>query len=168
MGCIASDPERVRERGCVDGPPAVPKLLVMPTPPDPHEQADLRALVDALAQEGLPRRAEATRAVEAVVCALSQRIAGPDFEHLRELLPDPFRSRLVTCERHTATPHALLESAEDFHAIVAEDLDRSPEEVEATVRAVFGAIRAQLPEADADDVARLLPPELEPLWRRLS
>ena len=76
----------------------------------------IRALVDALAREGLPRRAEATRAVEAVVCALSQRISGPDFEQLRDLLPDPFRSRLVTCERHAATPHAMLESAEEKQA----------------------------------------------------
>ncbi len=140
----------------------------MPTPPDPHEQADYRALVDALAREGLPRRAEATRAVEAVVCALSQRIDGPDFERLRELLPDPFRSRLVACERHAATPHALVETAEDFYQIVAEDLDRSPDEVEPTVRAVFAAIRAQLPEPDAEDVSSLLPAELEPLWRRPS
>jgi uncharacterized protein (DUF2267 family) len=144
-------------------------VLGMPTtPPDPHEQADYRALVEALAREGLPRRAEAARAVEAVVCALSQRISGPEFERLRELLPDPFRSRLAACERHQATPHALLESAEDFYAIVAEDLDRSPEEVEATVRSVFSAIRAQLPEAEGDDVSSLLPPELEPLWRRVS
>ncbi len=140
----------------------------MPTPPDPHEHGDYGALVDALAREGLPRRAEATRAVEAVVCALAQRISGPDHERLRELLPDPFRSRLVTCERHAATPHALLESAEDFYAIVAEDLDRSPDEVEPTVRAVFAAMRAQLADPDADDVAMLIPPELEPLWRRPS
>jgi uncharacterized protein (DUF2267 family) len=140
----------------------------MPSPPDPHEHADYRALVDALAREGLPRRAEATRAVEAVVCALSQRISGPDFEKLRELLPDPFRSRLLACERHSVTPHALLESAEDFYEIVAEDLDRSPDDVEATVRAVFAAMRAQVPEPDADEVSMLLPPELEPLWRRPS
>ncbi len=140
----------------------------MPTPPDPHEQEDYRALVDALAREGLPRRAEATRAVEAVVCALSQRIPGPEFERLRELLPDPFRSRLVTCERHAVAPRAAFSSAEDFYEVVAEDLDRSPDDVEATVRAVFAAMRAQLPEPDADDVAALLPPELEPLWRRPS
>ncbi len=140
----------------------------MRTPPDPHEQGDYRALVDALAREGLPRRAEATRAVEAVVCALAQRISGPDHERLRELLPDPFRSRLVTCERHAVAPREAFASAEDFYELVAEDLDRSPDEVEATVRAVFAAIRAQLPEPDGDDVAGLLPPELEPLWRRPS
>jgi uncharacterized protein (DUF2267 family) len=140
----------------------------MRTPPDPQEQADYRALVDALAREGLPRRAEAARAVEAVVCALSQRLEGPEFEKLRELLPDPFRSRLVACERHAATPHALLETAEDFYEIVAEDLDRSPDEVEATVRAVFAAMRAQVAEQDAEEVAGLLPRELEPLWRRPS
>jgi uncharacterized protein (DUF2267 family) len=140
----------------------------MPNAPDPHEQADYRALVEALAREGLPRRAEATRAVEAVVCALSQRISDPEYEHLRELLPDPFRSGLAPCERHAATPHVLLESAEDFYEIVAEDLDRSPDDVEATVRAVFAALRAQLPEPHAEDVGNRLPPELEPLWRRPS
>ncbi len=51
---------------------------------------------------------------------------------------------------------------------MAEDLDRSPDDVEATVRAVFAAMRAQLAELDGDDVALLLPPELEPLWRRPS
>ncbi|HET8540293.1 MAG TPA: DUF2267 domain-containing protein [Anaeromyxobacter sp.] len=140
----------------------------MATPPDPQEQADYRALVDALAREGLPRRAEATRAVEAVVCALSQRLSGSDHERLRDLLPDPFRSRLFACERHAVAPHARFDSAEDFYEVVAEDLDRSPDEVEATVRAVFAAIRAQLAEADADDVSSLLPAELEPLWRRPS
>lgn len=140
----------------------------MPSPPDPHEQADYRALVDALAREGLPRRVEAARAVEAVVCALSQRISGPEFERLRDLLPDPFRSRLAPCERHAVTPHALLETAEDLYEIVAEDLDRAPDEVEATVRAVFAAMRAQLAEPDAEDVSGLLPAELEPLWRRPS
>lgn len=140
----------------------------MPTPPDPHEQADYRALVDALAREGLPRRAEAARAVEAVVCALSQRIAAPEYEKLRELLPDPFRSRLVTCERHAVAPRAEFASADDFYEVVAEDLDRSPDEVEPTVRAVFAAIRAQVAEQDAEEVAGILPHELEPLWRRLS
>jgi len=137
--------------------------------PDPHEDADYRALVDALAREGLPRRAEAARAVEAVVCALAQRIAGPEFDDVRELLPPPFRTRLVTCERHTASPPAdPPRSAEDLYALVAEDLDRSPEEVEPTVRAVLAAVRAQLGEGEAEDVAARLPIELLPLWRRPS
>lgn len=140
----------------------------MPRLPDPDEQADYRALVDALAREGLPRRAEAARAVEAVVCALAQRVPGAEYESLRERLPEPFRTRLLACERHALAPRARLESAEDFYEVVAEDLDRSPEEVEPTVRAVFAAMRAQLSEPDAEDVARLLPPELEPLWRRVS
>lgn len=57
--------------------------------PDPHEDADLRALVEALAREGLPRRTEAARAVEAVVCALAQRLSDPDSAPLVELLPAP-------------------------------------------------------------------------------
>lgn len=140
-----------------------------------HSEANYQALVEALAREGLPRRAEATRAVEAVMCALAQRISHPDFDPLRELLPDPFRSGLAACERHAvapraefSTPRAEFSTPEEFYEIVAEDLDRSPEEVEPTVRAVFAAVRAQLPEKDAEDVASQLPRELEMLWRRPS
>ncbi len=140
----------------------------MPSPPDVHEDADYRALVEALAREGLPRRAEATRAVEAVMCALAQRTAHADFDLLRELLPEPFRTRLAACERHALAPRAKLDTAEDFYEVVAEDLDRSPDEVEPTVRAVFAAVRAQLPEQDAEDVASQLPRELDALWRRPS
>jgi uncharacterized protein (DUF2267 family) len=140
----------------------------MPTPPDIHEDADYRALVEALAREGLPRRAEATRAVEAVMCALAQRISAGEFEELRELLPDPFRSRLAPCERHAVTPQATFGAAEDFYRVVAEDLDRSPEEVEPTIRAVLASVRAQLPEKEAEDVAGQLPAELDALWRRPS
>jgi uncharacterized protein (DUF2267 family) len=137
--------------------------------PDPHEDADYRALVDALAREGLPRRAEAARAVEAVVCALAQRLDEPYFEDLRELLPAPFRTRLVACERHTASPPAAPpRSAEEMYAVVAEDLDRSPDEVEPTVRSVIAAVRAQLGEHEAEEVAAKLPDDLQPLWRRPS
>jgi uncharacterized protein (DUF2267 family) len=140
----------------------------MGTRPDIHQDADYRALVEALAREGLPRRAEATRAVEAVMCALAQRISRPEYDDLRDLLPDPFRTRLAACERHAVTAHPHMTTAEDFYAAVAEDLDRSPDEVEPTVRAVFAAVRAQLPEKDAEDVAAQLPSELQALWRRPS
>jgi uncharacterized protein (DUF2267 family) len=133
-----------------------------------HSEANYQALVEALAREGLPRRAEATRAVEAVMCALAQRISHSDFEPLRELLPDPFRSGLVACERHAVAPRAEFRTAEEFYEIVAEDLDRSPDEVEPTVRAVFAALRAQLPEKEAEEVANQLPRELDVLWRRPS
>jgi uncharacterized protein (DUF2267 family) len=139
----------------------------VPRPPDPHEDADFRALVDALAREGLPRRTEAARAVEAVVCALSQRLDDPDFTPLRELLPDPLRSRLVACERHAAAPRAPR-TVEELYQLVAEDLERAPDEVEPTVRAVLAAVRAQLPEDAAEEIARRLPFDLLPLWRRPS
>ena len=140
----------------------------MAFPPDIHEDADYRALVEALAREGLPRRAEATRAVEAVMCALAQRLAAPEFDQLRELLPEPFRTRLTACERHAVAPRPELRGAEQFYEVVAEDLDRSPDEVEPTVRAVFAAVRAQLGEGEAEDVSSQLPSELEMLWRRPS
>jgi uncharacterized protein (DUF2267 family) len=135
--------------------------------PDPHEDVDYRALVEALAREGLPRRVEAARAVEAVVCALTQRLADPHFVPLRELFPSPLRTRLVACERHAAAPRSP-ESAEELYAIVAEDLGRDATDVEPTVRAVMAAIRAQLSEDQAEEVAARLPLDLLPLWRRPS
>jgi uncharacterized protein (DUF2267 family) len=145
----------------------VSKVVPVPRLPDPHEDADFRALVDALAEEGLPRRTEAARVVEAVVCALAQRIGDADFAPLRELLPSPFRTRLEPCERHAVAPLAL-QSAEEVYGIVAEDLERDPDEVEPMVRAVFAAVRAQLSEGEAEEIARRLPLDLLPLWRRPS
>jgi uncharacterized protein (DUF2267 family) len=139
----------------------------MASTPDPHADADYRALVEALAREGLPRRTEAVRAVEAVACALARRIGDDDFEDLRELLPQPFRGRLEPCERHVATAQPIR-NADAFFAALGDDLDRSPAEVEGVARAVFAALRAQLTETAADDVADRLPPELLPLWRRPS
>ncbi len=140
----------------------------MPTPPDVHQDADYRALVDALARAGLPRRAEAARAVEAVICALALRVSEGEFDDLRELLPDPFRTRLTPCERHASAPRRSFRTAEDFYAVVAEDLQRDAAEVEPIIRAVFAAVRAQLAEEDAESVARELPAELQALWRRPS
>lgn len=140
----------------------------MPARPIPHAIEDYRALVEALAREGLPRRTEAVRAVEAVACALAQRTVGAEFEDLREILPHPFRGRLVACEQHTALPPRPVRNADEFYATVAEDLRRRPDEVEPTVRAVFAALRAQLPEGEAEEVGARLPEDLQPLWRRLS
>jgi uncharacterized protein (DUF2267 family) len=139
----------------------------MPTPERFAEQ-DYQALVDALAREGLGTRTEATRTVEAVMCALAQRLAGPDFEDVREILPDPFRGRLLACERHAAMPPRAMRTAEDFHAVVAEDLGRDPAGVEPQARAVFAAIRRVLPEREAEEIGRRIPDELAPLWRRPS
>jgi uncharacterized protein (DUF2267 family) len=146
----------------------VPSFGLMPTPPDPHTDANYAALVEALAREGLPRRTEAVRAVEAVACALAQRIPGLEYDTLRELLPDPFRGRLVPCERHVAAPARPPRTAEAFYEIVAADLDRDPGEVEPMVRAVFAALRAQLPETEGERAEAELPLELTPLWRRPS
>lgn len=143
--------------------------MAEPTDRDRHADADYSAFVEALAREGLPIRTEATRAAEAVACALAQRISHADFDELREALPEPFRGRLFACERHAALPPRPADNtAEGFYAAVAEDLDRSPDDVEPAVRAVFAALRAQLGEAEAEDVAVQIPAELAHLWRRPS
>jgi uncharacterized protein (DUF2267 family) len=133
--------------------------------PDPLADADYRALVEALAREGLPRRTEAVRAVEAVACALARLLSDPDDE-LRELLPEPFRSRLAACERHVGP--AASAAGHPFLALVGEDLGVDGERAEPAARAVLAALRFQLSEEAAEDLDRRLPPELLPLWRRPS
>ncbi len=136
--------------------------------PDPHADRDFRAFLDALAQEGLPRRAEAARATEAVACALALRLRDPDFEPLRELLPEPFRGRVVACERHSKEIPPEFSRLEDFLGIVGEDLEMAAEEAEPVARAVFHALRVQLPEEAEEEVSRRLPDELQPLWALAS
>ena len=102
------------------------------------------------------------------MCALAQRISRPEFDELREHLPEPFGSRLTACERHSAQPPRALGTIQEFYAVVAEDLERAPEEVESAVRAVFAALRTQMAEPDAELVGEQLPLELVPLWRRPS
>jgi uncharacterized protein (DUF2267 family) len=75
---------------------------------------------------------------------------------------------VAACERHAVTPRLRFTTPEDFYQVVAEDLDRSPDEVESIVRAVFAAVRAQLSELDGEEVAGRIPDELQPLWRRPS
>lgn len=140
----------------------------MASPPDPHTDADYRAFVDALAREGLPRRTEAVRAVEAIICALARRLGDPAFDPVRERLPEPFRSRLFACERHATAPPRERWGAEEFYEAISDDLGRDTADVEPATRAVFAALRAQLPDEEADDVLEMLPPELQALWRRPS
>ena len=135
--------------------------------PEPYSEAAAQLLFQALAREGLPSRPEATRATEAVLCALAQRIPGIEFDGLRELLPEPFHGRLFACERHAPSPRAFRD-LETFYEIVAEDLERDPATVESTVRAVFAAMRSLVPERVGEDVATQLPPDLLALWRRPS
>lgn len=135
---------------------------------DPQADADYRAFLDALAREGLPRRAEAARATEAVACALALRLREPHFAPLRELLPGPFQGRLLPCERHSADPPRTVAQLDDFLDVVAEDLGASRAEAEPYARAVFGAMRLQLDEEAEEEVARRLPCDLAPLWTLAS
>ncbi|MFT3915546.1 MAG: DUF2267 domain-containing protein [Anaeromyxobacteraceae bacterium] len=145
----------------------------MPTrlrPVDLEASASHGPLVEALARAGLTRRSDATRAVQAVVCALALRTRDPAWDRLRELLPSPFKERLAACERHAASRFTPA-TADEFEGLVADDLDRpggEPGDVPGVIRAVFSAIRAQLGEPEAEELGNRLPVELEPYWRRAS
>lgn len=136
--------------------------------PDPHTDADYRTFLEALAREGLPRRTEAARVTEAVACALALRLRDPGFEPLRELLPPPFRGRREPCERHREQPPPGFSRLEDFLGVVGQDLALSPDQAEPAARAVFHALRLQLPEQAEEEVGLRLPADLLPLWSLAS
>jgi uncharacterized protein (DUF2267 family) len=142
-------------------------LAAMGFNPDPHADADYRTFLEALARQGLPQRLQAARATEAVACALAQRLRDPHFQALIELMPRPFKGRLMACERHSGPLRELAQLA-DFYAAVGEDLGAPPDEVEPTVRAVLAALRAQLSDEAAEEIGARLPEELAPLWSLAS
>ena len=49
--------------------------------------------------------------------------------------------------------------------MIGEDLGMQAAEVEGVVRAVFSAVREQISEGEAEDVASQLPKDLGALWR---
>ncbi len=136
--------------------------------PDPLADADYRSFLDALAREGLLRRTEAARATEAVACALALRLREPDYDPVRELLPEPFKGRLLACERHREPAAPPLTRLEEFLTVTAEDMGVGIADAERAARAVFHALREELSEEAEEDLGRRLPADLLPLWTLTS
>jgi hypothetical protein len=145
----------------------LPSMPTRTRPNDAELPSGYMPLVEALARAGLTRRSDATRAVESVICALSMRTRDGSWDRMRELMPSPFRERMVPCERHIGSRFTPA-TVDEFEGLVADDLGRPPEEADGVIRAVFSAIRAQLEEPVAEELGNRLPIELEPYWRRES
>lgn len=103
-------------------------------------------------------------AIAAVMCALVDRLTAGETHYLFEALPASTRSLFATCVRHrTGQPTMKLDRV-DFLERVAEHLGVTPAHAELVCEAVFDAVRNELPDKLADDIAHQLPRGLQELW----
>jgi uncharacterized protein (DUF2267 family) len=110
---------------------------------------------------------QAEEASVSVLCALERRIYSDEASQLESQLPSKLRELLVRCERHEGAPPKKF-GATEFFQMVADDLNTDPGNAERCARAVITAVRAQISEGEAEDVADQLPGDLAELWRRPS
>ena len=107
----------------------------------------------------------AEQAAQSVLCLLEQRLIDTEAKHLEAQLPRKMRDLLQRCARHEGTTPRKYK-LEQFLAMVAEDLDTTPNEAERLSRAVFATVREHISEGEAEDVMGQLPIDLRSLWMR--
>ena len=103
-------------------------------------------------------------AAVSVLCNLEQRIYGEEARDLEAQLPSRLRELLQRCPRHQGKPSEKFGRDELFRR-VADELQVDRSEAEPITRSVFSAVRAQITEGEATDVADQLPSDLADLWR---
>ena len=119
-------------------------------------------LKDLEANAGVVREL-AEKAAQSVLCLLEQRLMDTEVKHLEAQLPRKVTDLLKRCPRHEGKV-AKKFKLEQFLALVAEELDTTPNEAERLARAVFTTVREHISEGEADDVMGQLPADLRSLW----
>ncbi len=125
----------------------------------------LNSVSESARLSGDEGRDRAERAASSVLCALEQRITVEESDDLNAQLPRKLQELLHRCERHEGSRPERF-GLQEFLQMVADDLETNVNEAESLTRAVFEAVRVQITEGEADDVASQLPADLQALWRR--
>ena len=120
-----------------------------------------RAITDS---GDLPVGIDADEATSVVLCALLSRLDLEQGKQLLDTLPSSVRDAAGRCPIHGGEPGQSFGKAE-LLARVAEHVQLAPEAVESLVRAVFRALRAQLPPRVNATIQKQLPRDLVALWR---
>lgn len=102
-------------------------------------------------------------AAPAVLCALEQRVYGEVAKGMEAQLPFKLKELLQRCEIHEGRPRHKF-GKEEFIQMVAEEIDKSPEEAEPIIRAVLTTVRAQITEGEAEKFGNMLPHDLREYW----
>jgi uncharacterized protein (DUF2267 family) len=106
---------------------------------------------------------ELEKAAVSVVCALERRLTGDEVFDFESQLPAKFRDMLTRCERHEGAPPSKFGLAE-LYKMVGDDLGKSQDEVVGIVRATILALKGQITQGEADDVASQLPGDIKEIW----
>jgi uncharacterized protein (DUF2267 family) len=107
---------------------------------------------------------EPERAVEAVVCALTERLPGGIVQELFEQLSPDVRELVARCQKRAdAVPEKL--DKEDFYLHVANHLNADLENVRLVLHGVFAALHSQITEAASEKISSQLPDYVKGTWR---
>ncbi|HVG59098.1 MAG TPA: DUF2267 domain-containing protein [Hyalangium sp.] len=103
-------------------------------------------------------------AVEAVFCALTERLPGGIVQQLFEQLSPDVRELVARCQKRAdAAPEKL--DKEDFYLHVANHLNADPENVRLVLHGVFAALHTQITESESEKISSQLPDYVKGTWR---
>jgi uncharacterized protein (DUF2267 family) len=104
------------------------------------------------------------QAVEAVFCALTERLPGGIVQQLFEQLSPDVRDIVGRCQKRIEATAEKLDK-EDFYLHVANHLNAEPENVRLVLFTVFSALQSQLTDAESEKVATQLPEFVKGTWQ---
>jgi uncharacterized protein (DUF2267 family) len=106
---------------------------------------------------------ESDKAVEAVFCALTERLPGGIVQQLFEQLSPDVRELVGRCQKQRDAPPEKL-GKEDFYLHVANHLNAEPENVRLVLHGVFAALHTQITESESEKIASQLPGYVKGTW----
>jgi uncharacterized protein (DUF2267 family) len=107
---------------------------------------------------------EPEKAVEAVFCALTERLPGGLVQQLFEQLSPDVRELVGRCQKRSDAAPVKLDR-DDFYLHVANHLNAEPENVRLVLHGVFAALQTQITEAEFEKVSSQLPDYVKGTWR---
>ncbi len=106
---------------------------------------------------------EPSLAVEAVFCALVERLPGGIVQQILEQLSPDVREMVGRCPKRAEAPPEKL-GKQEFYLHVAHHLNADPENVRLVLHGVFAALHTQITEAVSEKVASQLPDYIKGTW----
>jgi uncharacterized protein (DUF2267 family) len=106
---------------------------------------------------------EPVAAMEAVFCALCERLPGGIVQQLLEQLTPDVRELVNHCQKRVEAPPEKL-TRDEFYLHVANHLNADLENVRLVLHGVFAALHSQITEAESEKVASQLPDYVKGTW----